>query len=202
MANKIRVKLPREASAVKKIHEEEWNYSWSKEKAMQLVLRPHCTVLSALKLASKPKEGKYFAIARCFRPDVIDATHLTEFNQLEGIVIGKNLNFRNLLFLLTNLVKSIVGDVEIKFLPDYYPFTEPSVEIDIKKDGKWLEVGGAGIFRDEVVFPLMPGAEKQNIRVLAWGLGIDRIAMLRFGLDDIRELFSKKLEFLRKMKLR
>lgn len=98
--------------------------------------------------------------------------------------------------------EDIVGakESEIKFLPDYYPFTEPSVQMNIKKDGKWMEIGGAGIFRDEVVWPLMPKAKEQGVRVLAWGLGIDRLAMLRFGIKDIRELFSKKLEFLRAIK--
>ena len=183
---------------VRKMHERKWHYIWSREKAMKFILRPQGTVLSALTLASNPSvPGKYFALARCYRPDVVDATHLTEFNQLEGIVIGKNMNFKHLLGLLKMFAKEIIGAEEIRFIPDYYPFTEPSVELNIKKDGRWLEIGGAGIFRDEVVWPLMPEAREQGIKVLAWGLGIDRLAMLKFGIRDMRELFSRKLEFLR-----
>lgn len=185
-------------NAVEKEHENKWKYKWSKEQAEKFLLRPQGTVLSALTLASKPKvPGKYFAIARTFRPDVVDSTHLTEFNQLEGIVIGKNLNFRHLLGLLKMFAQEIANAEEIKFIPDYYPFTEPSVELDVKKNGKWIEIGGAGIFREEVVFPLFPEAKKEKIKVLAWGLGIDRLAMLKFNLQDIRELFTKRLEFLR-----
>ncbi|OYT38221.1 phenylalanine--tRNA ligase subunit alpha [Candidatus Pacearchaeota archaeon ex4484_31] len=197
---------PKLVNAVKKIHEKKWNYSWSKEKASEVILRPQVTVLSALTLAkigkNKDKEGKYFAIERCFRPDVVDARHLTEFNQLEGIVIGKELNFKHLLGVLKLIAKEVVDakENEIRFFPDYYPFTEPSVELNIKFGKEWLEVGGAGIFREEVVSPFIPEAKEEKIRVLAFGLGIDRLAMIKFKLNDIRELFSKNLNFLRKVK--
>ena len=188
---------------VKKEHEDKWRYEWNEKQAERFLLRPQGTVLSALTLASQPKvPGKYFALARVFRPDVVDSTHLTEFNQLEGIVIGKKLNFKHLLAILKMFAEEIVNADEIKFLPDYYPFTEPSVELDVKKNGKYIEIGGAGIFRDEVVHSLMPDAKKNQIKVLAWGLGVDRLAMLRFNLQDIRELFTKRLEFLRTVPIR
>lgn len=188
---------------VKKIHEEKWKYSWDLEKAKQPILRPQGTVISAQTMANMPKiPGKYFAVARVFRPDVVDATHLSEFNQMEGIVIGKDLNFRHLLGLLKMFAVEIADAEKLRFVPDYYPFTEPSVELDVYKDGRWLELGGAGIFRAEVVNPLMPNAEKENIRVIAWGLGMDRLAMLKYKLTDIRDLFSHKLNLLRESKIK
>lgn len=188
---------------VKKVHEEKWKYPWDLEKAKQPILRPQGTVISAQTMASMPKiPGKYFAVARVFRPDVVDATHLSEFNQMEGIVIGKDLNFRHLLGLLKMFAVEIADAEKLRFVPDYYPFTEPSVELDVYKDGRWLELGGAGIFRAEVVNPLIPNAEKENIRVIAWGLGMDRLAMLKYKLTDIRDLFSHKLDLLRESKIK
>jgi len=209
--------------AVKKIHEEKWKYKWQEEKAKQIILIPQGTAissqtLSSLKISDKAgnfdgpenlkdflgeKEGKWFAIARTYRPDVVDAKHLSEFNQVEGIILGKNLNFSNLLHVLKMFAIKIANAKEenIRFRPSYFPFTEPSVEMDIKHEKLgWIEIGGAGIFRKEVTEPLT-GIKDSNLRVLAWGLGIDRLAMLKLGINDIRELFSSNLEFLRLQKL-
>ena len=188
--------------AVKKVHEEKWKYKWNEEKAKQLILIPQGTAISSQTLA-KEREGKFFAISRTYRPDVVDAKHLSEFNQVEGIVIGKNLDFRNLLHILKTFAIKVAGakEEEIRFAPSYYPFTEPSVQMDIKhpKLG-WIEIGGAGIFRKEVTESLT-GTKDKDLRVLAWGLGIDRLAMLKLGINDIRELFSNNIEFLREEKL-
>jgi len=193
-------KLPANiVNKVKKVHEKKWRIKWQLEKAKELILRPQCTVLSALTLASKPKiPGKYFAIARCYRPDVVDAKHLTEFNQVEGIIIQHDLTLRNLFGILDLFAKEIANAKEIRIVPSYFPFTEPSAELQIKhpKLG-WLEVGGAGIFRKEVVMPLLG----KDITVLAWGLGIDRLAMAKLNILDIRQLFSPDLEFLRSAKV-
>jgi phenylalanyl-tRNA synthetase alpha chain len=141
--------------------------------------------------------GKYFSIARCYRPDVVDATHLTEFNQLEGIVLGEDLNFRELLGLLRDFCVKITRAKKVKFLPGYFPFTEPSVEgfIYDERVGKWIEVAPAGIFRPELTRPL--GIE---VPVLAWGIGIDRFFSIKHGVD-IRELFSYNLDFLREARI-
>lgn len=182
---------------VKTAHEHSWKYKWSKEIASKLMPRAHGTCLSARTLSKKPKEGKYFAIARCFRPDVMDSTHLLEFNQVEGIVIGKNLSFKNLLGILKRFAIEIANAKKIKFFPDYYPFTEPSVQISAyNEDFGWIEFGGAGIFREEMLEAL-----GINEPVLAWGLGIDRIAMFKLGINDIRMLFSNNLEWLRNVKV-
>jgi len=212
----IFIDIPKDVlDRVKKIHEEKWKYHWSEEKARNLILRPQGTVLSALTLYKNSKRigeflknakektvfEKYFSIARVFRPDVIDASHLTEFNQLEGIIIGYNLSFSNLLAWLEQLTKEISNAKEVIFKPDYFPFTEPSVEISIKQNNKILEVGGAGIFREEVVKPLLGEYYKEGLIVLAWGLGIDRLVLTKYNLSDIRLLFTKNLQFLRDIKI-
>jgi phenylalanyl-tRNA synthetase alpha chain len=192
------------ASKVKKAHEVGvagsigWGYKWDSQKAMQLMPRAHGTCLSTRTLASKPEiPGKYFAIARCYRPDVIDPTHMVEFNQVEGIILNKDLNFRHLLGILKLFATEIVKAEEVKFYTCYFPFTEASVEMYVKhpKLG-WIEIGGAGIFREEVTYPL-----GIKVPVLAWGLGIDRLAMVKLGVTDIRELFSRNLEWLRNQRV-
>ncbi|MEM4662902.1 MAG: phenylalanine--tRNA ligase subunit alpha [Candidatus Diapherotrites archaeon] len=170
-----------------------WGYKWSADLARRLMPAAHGTAHSARQMVEGveiPK--KYFAIARCYRPDKIDKTHLMEFNQLEGIIVA-NLSFRHLLGMLKEFAEEIAGAKEVRFKPDYYPFTEPSVELSAKHpELGWIEFGGAGLFRPEVVRPL---GIKCN--VLAWGLGIDRLAMFKLGIDDMRELFSTDLDWLR-----
>jgi len=172
-----------------------WNYEFNEEKTKRLILRTQTTALSARQLSSKDLKipGKYFGIARCFRYDVIDYKHLPDFNQVEGIVIGENLNFQHLKGLLRMFAKEFAGIEEIKITPAYFPFTEPSCELHAKhpKLG-WIELGGAGILRPEVCKPL-----GVNVPVLAWGLGIDRLAMFNLEIADIRQLYSHDLRFLR-----
>lgn len=198
-----KIKLPQNLSinkkileSVKKIHEKKWDYKWNKEKAMSFILRPQGTVLSALALSKKPKIGKYFAIARCFRPDVLDATHLLEFNQMEGFIVGEDLNFKHLLGMLKEFAIEVAGAEKVKFFPDYYPFTEPSVQLSAKHpEMGWVEFAGAGMFRPEMLENL--GIKGQAI---AWGMGIDRLAMFKLGIKDIRYLFAEDLGYLRNAK--
>jgi len=186
---------------IKKTHEDGWKtgslgwkYKFSMEETSKLILRSQGTAVSSRVMYSNPKiPGKYYTIARVFRPDVIDSSHLPEFNQLDGIVIDKNVNFRHLLGLLSLFAKRIAKAERIKFVPAYFPFTEPSVELQAYFNGKWLELGGAGIFRPEVTEPF--GIKG---RVIAWGLGIDRLFMIKQGIKDIRDLFSQNINFLRK----
>jgi phenylalanyl-tRNA synthetase alpha chain len=172
-----------------------WGYKWNPKKASQLMPRAHDTACSARQLAKGVEiPGKYFAIKRCYRPDVIDTMHGIEFNQVEGIVIDKNLTFRDLFGLLKMFALEFAGTKDIKFYTDYYPFTEPSVQLSARHpEMGWIELAGAGIFREELTKPL--GIEEP---VIAWGLGIDRLAMCKLGINDIRELFSKNLDWLRK----
>jgi phenylalanyl-tRNA synthetase alpha chain len=187
---------------VKKTHEngwktgsKGWDYEFSVNETKRMMLRSQGTALSARTLMGKSLEipGKYFSISRCYRPDVIDKTHLTEFNQVEGIVAAEDLNLCDLFGLLKMFALEIAEADKMKFRPGYFPFTEPSVElIAYKKGFGWAEFGGAGIFRPEVTLPL-----GVKVPVLAWGLGVDRLFMMKAGIDDIRYLFTQDLEWIR-----
>jgi phenylalanyl-tRNA synthetase alpha chain len=171
-----------------------WGYRFDVERARRLVLRSQGTAVSAHTLASGPSvPGKYFSIARCFRYDQVDATHATDFFQVEGIVLGEDINFRTLLGLLNLFAREVAQAREVKFLPAYFPFTEPSVEMHVRHPRLgWMELGGAGLFRQEVTLPL-----GVKVPVIAWGLGLDRMAMVALGIHDIRELFTDNLELIR-----
>jgi len=175
-----------------------WSYDFDRERTRRLVLRTQGTALSARTLASNPRiPGKYFAMARCFRYDTVDATHGCDFIQCEGIALGSEINFRMLLGLLKLFAHEVAKADELIFAPAYFPFTEPSVEAHIKhpKLG-WMEMGGAGLFRPEVTAPF-----GIDVPVIAWGLGLDRMAMMALGLNDIRELFSRDLDSLRTQRI-
>jgi len=176
-----------------------WGYKWNPMKAMKLMPRAHTTASSARQLAKGVKvPGKYFIIGRNFRPDVIDYKHGVEFNHCEGIVIDESLTFKNLLGLLKTFAMEFAGAKKVKFLPDYYPFVEPGAQLSaLHPDLGWVELAGSGIFREELTKPL-----GVNVPVLAWGLGIDRLAMFKLGINDIRELFSRNLDWLRNHKFR
>jgi phenylalanyl-tRNA synthetase alpha chain len=185
---------------VKKTHENGWTtgsrgwkYKWSPDITRRLVLRTQTTAVSMRYLSKHKKPPiKMFCISKVFRPDVLDAKHSMEFTQLEGIIGDKNITLRHLLGLLKRFAKAL-GLGEVKFRPGYFPFTEPSVESFVKhpKLG-WVEFVGAGMFRPEVCKPL-----DIKFPVIAWGIGFDRLAMIRLGVDDIRELYSKRLSLLR-----
>jgi len=172
-----------------------WGYRWDPEKSAKLMPRAHTTACSARQLAKGVEiPGKYFIIGRNFRPDVIDFKHGVEFNHCEGIVIDESLTFKNLLGLLKTFAIEFAGAEKVKFLPDYYPFVEPGAQLSaLHPKLGWIELAGSGIFREELTKPLGICAP-----VLAWGLGIDRLAMFKLRINDIRELFSKNLEWLRK----
>lgn len=177
-----------------------WNYEWDEEEAKKLVLRTHTTVLSAKTLADlDPKDmpAKFFAIGKCFRNETVDWSHNFEFNQTEGIVVDPKANFRHLLGYLKAFFAKM-GFEKIRFRPSYFPYTEPSVEIEAWHPGKkiWLELGGAGIFRPEVTIPLLG----KNIPVLAWGPGFDRIIMDYYKINDLRDFYKNDLAQLRKMR--
>ncbi len=175
-----------------------WRYAFDIERAKRLILRSQGTAVSARTLAIGPKiPGKYFSIARCFRYDAVDATHAPDFYQVEGIVLGEDINFTTLLGLLKLFGQEIAKATEFQFRPAYFPFTEPSVELHVKHpELGWMELGGAGLFRPEVTVPL-----GVDVPVIAWGLGLDRMAMVALGIQDIRDLFSRDLDFIRTKKI-
>ncbi len=194
---------------IKDIHEKGiggsrgWGYEWDEEESKKMVLRPHTTCLSAHKLYElgqlpiEQRKGKFFTIGKNFRNETIDWCHGFEFNQSEGIVIDENVNFRNLLGYLKKFYEKM-GFTKIRFTPAYFPYTEPSVEINVWHPEKkvWLELGGAGIFRPEVTIPLLG----KQIPVLAWGPGFDRMLMDYYQIKDLREIYKNDLTQLRNMK--
>lgn len=175
-----------------------WKYKWSEEIAKKVMPAAHCTAHSARQLVEGVEiPGKYFAISRCYRPDVLDATHLVEFNQMDGFIIDEDINFRHLLGMLKQFAIEVAGAEEVKFIPDYYPFTEPSVQLSAKHpEMGWVEFAGAGIFRPEMTESL--GIKEPAI---AWGIGLDRLAMFKLGIKDIRYLFTEDLQWLRNAKM-
>ena len=171
-----------------------WNYAFDREFTRRLILRSQGTVLSAKQLTQAKIPGKYFGIVRCFRYDRVDATHLADFYQTDGIVLGEDVNLRTLLGMLEMFALEVAGAKEVKYVPGYFPFTEPSVEVHIRHPVLgWFELGGSGIFRPEVTAPL-----GVNVPVAAWGIGIDRMALMALGLNDLRDLFSFDIEAVRR----
>lgn len=170
-----------------------WNYQFDTEFTKRLILRSQGTVLSARQLHKAAVPGKYFGIARCFRYDKVDATHLSDFYQTEGIVLGEDVNLRTLLGFLEMFAVEVAGATDVKYVPGYFPFTEPSIEVHIKHPVLgWFELGGSGIFRPEV-----SASMGVDVPVAAWGIGIDRMALMALGLNDLRELFSNDIENVR-----
>jgi len=175
-----------------------WGYKYSTDVAKQLVLRSQTTAVSIRYLAEHKKPPlRMFCIDRNFRPEKFDVTHSAEFLQCEGIIGGEGLTLRDLLGYLRAIAEG-VGIEKIKFKPGFFPFTEPSVEgsIYVPKLG-WVEALPGGIFRPEVTKPL-----GIDFPVLAWGIGIDRLAMAALGIQDIRELATRNLGLLRNASLR
>ncbi len=177
-----------------------WRYKWSEDTAKKLILRTHTTVLSAKTLYMLKKEGipaKFFAIGRCYRNEALDWSHLFEFNQTEGIVVDENVNLRHLMGYLREFANKM-GYPKVRFRPAYFPYTDNSLEGDVYDDvhKKWIEFIAAGIFRPEVVKPLLG----REIPVLAWGPGLDRMIKASYGLDDIRDLYKNDLKQIREMK--
>ena len=177
-----------------------WRYKWDENIAKQQVLRTHTTALSILTIAALKKNQipcKYFSVGKCFRNETLDWKHGFEFYQVEGIVIDENANFRQLLGYLKNYYHKLGFD-DIKFRPSYFPYTEASVEVEVynKERKEWVEFGGAGIFRPEVVKPFLG----KEIPVLAWGQGMERGIMNYYDIKDFRDLYKNDLKLLREVK--
>ncbi|MFW6040888.1 MAG: phenylalanine--tRNA ligase subunit alpha [Thermoplasmatota archaeon] len=173
-----------------------WNYKWSKEEAEKAVLRTHTTVASIRHLSEHTEPPvKAFSVDWNFRSEKSDATHLSEFVQIEGIVMEENASLNMLVGMMKEFYRKM-GFTDVKVRPAYFPFTEPSLEVHAKWKDEYLEMGGAGIFRREVLEP-----HSINHPVIAWGLGLERLVMLRLGIDDMREVYKNDLSFLREYPL-
>src|SRR5437899_1954435 len=170
-----------------------WRYTWDRKEAERAVLRSHTTPITLRWLNEHPDPPrKAFIIGRVFRPDAIDFTHLPEFHQIEGVVMEEGANLAQLIGVIEEFYRRL-GFTRAKFRPGYFPYTEPSMEPEVQlPDGRWMELGGSGIFRPEVTEPLGLKAP-----VLAWGLGLERLIMAVEGISDIRQLYLSDLDWLR-----
>ncbi|HKU32811.1 MAG TPA: phenylalanine--tRNA ligase subunit alpha [Candidatus Nitrosotalea sp.] len=188
------VATPKQIKQVSMAHKNGWHYDWRVDAAKKMVLRTHTTCVTIRELADKKyDEARLFSIGRVYRNEKVSYKHLVEFNQVEGVVVGQNVTLRDLMGLQMEFYRKM-GIKKAKFWPTFFPYTEPSLQSMIYNErlGKWVELFGMGIFRPEVTRPL--GIKNP---VLAWGGGIERIAMLRYGLDDVRELYNNKFSWLR-----
>lgn len=201
-------KLPKElAQRVKATHEDGWKtgskgwqYKWDEKKAKENLLRTHTTVLSAQTIAKLKKSdlpAKFFSVNKVFRNETLDWKHLFEFHQVEGIVVGYDLTLKNLFGYIKEFY-SKMGFKDVRLVPSHFPYTEPSMEVIALHPSRneWIEFGGTGIFRPEVVKPLFG----EDITVLAWGNGMERIITEYYDINDLRELYKNDLKQMREMK--
>jgi len=182
---------------IKRIHETGfdgytgWGYRWSAEESRRLVLRTHTTVNTARYLYknNEPPQA-IFSIEKVFRHESVDWKHLAEFYQIEGAVYSKEVSVSTLKWILRDFYSKL-GFKEIKLVPSYYPYTEPSLDVIVKINGREVELGGSGLFRPEVLKILGLRAP-----VMAWGMGLERLAMIFYGLTDVRDLYNTDFDFL------
>ena len=175
-----------------------WEYKWSPEIAKKLVLRTHTTATTIRYLAEHKKPPvRVFSVDRVYRNEKLDYKRLAEFNQVEGIIMDKGVTFRDLIGTIKEFYRKL-GIEKVIFWPSYFPYTEPSAQamVYIQKLKVWMEMGGMGMFRPEVLVPM-----GIKYPVLAWGLGFDRLAMVMLDLDDIRLLYKNDLGWLRRTPL-
>ena len=163
------------------------------------VLRTHTSPVQIRSMLESKPPLAFTSAGKVYRKDD-DATHLPMFHQVEGIYVDENVTFANLKDLIHRILHEIFGDnVEIRFRPSYFPFTEPSAEVDIlSESGKWLEILGCGIVNPIVLENCNIDSNKYS--GLAFGLGVERIAMLKYGVNDIREFYKSNLDFLAQFK--
>lgn len=161
------------------------------------VLRTHTTAfqIRCMKMLNSTPPIRAMTAGRCYRRDEIDATHYPIFNQIDGICIDKNISFADLKATLYSLLTALLGDdIQLRFRPSYFPFTTPSAEVDVLWRGRWMELLGAGMMRPEVL--RNGGVDPEKYQGFAFGMGLDRLAMRRFAIDDIRHLYENEEQFL------
>jgi phenylalanyl-tRNA synthetase alpha chain len=199
---------PEYVALVKKTHEvggfgsRGYRYDWSEAESRKNILRTHTTAVSSRMLYKLAKETgaaggdfqprKYFSIDRVFRNETLDATHLAEFHQIEGLVADRNLSLGHLKGIIHEFFKKMGMD-KLRFKPTHNPYTCPSLEIHSYHEGlgKWVEVGNSGMFRPEM---LQPMGLPEDVTVIAWGLSLERPTMISTGVNNIRDLFGHKVD--------
>ena len=158
------------------------------------LLRTHTSPVQIRFLENNPPPVRIIAPGRVYRRDAVDATHSPVFNQVEVLCIDEGINFSHLRGTVLTFLKTFFGDLPVRFRASYFPFTEPSAEVDVKWKGKWLEVMGCGMVDPMVLDKL--GIDSEKWTGFAAGLGVERFCMVRHQIDDIRKFYTNDLRFL------
>jgi phenylalanyl-tRNA synthetase alpha chain len=168
----------------------------SKNSSTGLVLRTHTTTVTARAVEQAGKEGRlpaaFISVGKVFRNEATDITHEMQFFQIDGTMVGENISIADLKGVLTHFYKKMLGpEVEIEFRPSFFPFTEPSIEVFAKFKGRWLEMMGAGMLHPNVLKNI--GLDPAKVQGFAFGGGLDRIAMIKWGIPDVRLFYQGDL---------
>ena len=176
-----------------------WDTFWIKPLLSRLLLRTHTSPMQARYMEKNNPPLRIIVPGRCFRHEATDATHDVQFYQLEGLMIGEKISLANLKGIIEVFFKRLFCDenLEVRFRPGYFPFVEPGVEVDIRlaQKGEWLEIAGAGMVHPEVF--KAAGYNPHEWQGFAFGMGLDRITMMRYKIDDIRLFYSGNLRFIK-----
>lgn len=161
----------------------------------ELLLRTHSTVVDARVMVGRTPPMRILTTGRCYRRDAVDATHMPVFHQVDGFMVGERITMADLKGVLASFAREMFGrETRTRFQPGYFPFTEPSAELAVTFGGRWLELGGCGMFHPRVLD--MAGIDPERYTAFAFGLGVDRPAMVRYGIPDIRLLWENDLRLL------
>ncbi len=158
------------------------------------LMRTHTSNTQVRYMEKHEPPMRVLASGRCYRRDTVDATHAAVFHQIEFFAVDKNITFTDLRGTVQLFLKALFGDIEVRFRPSYFPFTEPSAEVDVRWQGQWLEVMGCGMIDPNVLKAV--GCDPEVYSGFAAGLGVERLAMVQSKIDDIRRLYSSDLRFL------
>ena len=164
-------------------------------RSSQLLMRSQTSTVQVRVMNATPPPIRIISLGRVYRPDTADATHYPMFHQMEGLMVDTSVTMADLKSTLRMFASSYLGDeVEIRFRPSFFPFTEPSVEVDFFWNGQWMEFGGAGMVDPNVLSAV--GYDPEELTGFAFGLGVERLCMRRYGIVDIRDLFTNDVRFL------
>jgi phenylalanyl-tRNA synthetase alpha chain len=165
------------------------------QQAKPLLLRSQTSTVQIRVMERQPPPVRIIALGRVYRPDTADATHYPMFHQIEGLLIDRNVTMADLKSVLRLFARSFLGrDVHIRFRPSFFPFTEPSVEVDMSWGDRWIEMGGAGMVDPHVLKAV--GYDPDEVTGFAFGLGVERVCARRHGVSDIREFYRNDVRFL------
>ncbi|MEC7709227.1 MAG: phenylalanine--tRNA ligase subunit alpha, partial [Planctomycetota bacterium] len=160
-----------------------------------LLLRSQTSTVQIRVMEQRKPPLRIVSLGRVYRPDTADATHYPMFHQVEGLLVEPGITMAHLKSVLRSFASSFLGgDVRVRFRPSFFPFTEPSVEVDMEWNGRWIEMGGAGMVDPSVLHAV--GYDPNEVCGFAFGLGVERIAARRFGVADIRDFYRNDIRFL------